>query len=67
MILLWELKYYRYGALKKYEDETKAGALSFGVWQSEEGQLSMYELIDPNGKIAMNREELKQYWFNYNF
>ncbi len=64
---MWKLRYYRYGTLEEYEDETKEDVLSFGVWQSEDGQLSMFELVNPNGEVVMSAEELKNYWFAYKF
>ena len=62
---MWRLEYYRYGILQEYEDEELADVLRFGVVQSEEGNIAMYQLIDPNGQIHMNMDELQEYWFSY--
>ncbi|GGP16267.1 hypothetical protein GCM10011346_47560 [Oceanobacillus neutriphilus] len=64
---MWKLVYYRYSIREEYEADSKEDALSFGVYQSEMGELAMYELIDPDGNVVMNHKDLFNYWAKYDF
>ena len=59
---MWILRYYRYKVLEEHEADTKEEALRFGVYGSEYGELYMHELVDPQGNVVMDSEQLGVYW-----
>ena len=58
----WILEYYRYGCKDEYEADSKEEALRFGCHQEDEGNLSMYRLLDPDGNEVMDSKELSHYY-----
>lgn len=61
---MWILRYYRYHSLQEYEGDTKEECLNFGVNGEEEGELSMHELVSPDGEVVMNKKQLFDHWLN---
>lgn len=62
---MWKLRYYRHYSLEEYTANTKDEAISFGVVGEDNGDLSMYELISPEGEIVMDSKQLGEYYENY--
>lgn len=59
---MWILKYYRYYSEYEYEADTKEEALRFGCNGEDNGELSMYQLIDPDGNIVKDKDALSNYY-----
>ncbi|MEB9454199.1 hypothetical protein [Bacillus anthracis] len=60
----WILEYYRYGCKEEYEAVNKEEALTFGCFQEDLGNISMYRLLDLDGNEIMNAKELSHYYIN---
>lgn len=60
----WILEYSRYGDDQQYKADNKEEALSFGCYQSDEGNIKMQRLLDPDGNVVMDKEELLHYYIH---
>ncbi|PFP32566.1 hypothetical protein COJ93_26355 [Bacillus anthracis] len=60
----WILEYSRYGDDQQYEADDKEEALRFGCYQSDEGNIKMQCLLDPDGNVVMDKEELSHYYIH---
>lgn len=56
--LTWVARYWRYGVDREQECESLESAVSFLIWGEENGDLSMTEVVDPDGVVAMTKEQL---------
>lgn len=60
----WILEYDRYGLPYQYKSESKEGALNYGCYREDACEISMYQLLDPDGNVVMNKKELSHYYIH---
>ncbi|WP_157349604.1 hypothetical protein [Bacillus sp. EE-W1] len=58
----WILEYYRYHCEYQYEADSKEEALRYGCLREDEGEISMHRLLDPDGNVEMDKQELSHYY-----
>lgn len=58
----WILEYDRYGVSHRYEADNKEEALNWGCYREDAGEISMYQLFDPDRNVVMDKKELSHYF-----
>jgi hypothetical protein len=61
---MWTLKFFLHGQVyaNRHESETKEDALTFGCIGEDADEFTMHSLIDPNGNVDMEYEDLRMYY-----